>query len=428
MNRIWSSVFLLFTLSLNSAERIPTEELIEGIKSRDGRWFEVEIILFKRNDDDQLKEKFAQQVSRLDRRRQWDLIRQSQKPDLTLLLKQLPECYANKNPLSIDGLQPELFFEQWQTYQTLIYQKWQFTDQLCLLPNESLTGLWQVINQPPTIPLEQLTSVPQQDMPVKVVGGDHDDFHDVYLLAEQNLQLTSHFDKLKNLREITPLLHTGWRLPGLSKARALPMYLVAGKDFSQQFSYDGYPKISIDETPSNEELEQNEANLVSQDAPLLTESRAQVTQFMKELQQGAKIDFKTGKLVKKAVIEQPQHSYELDGFIKVHLDHYLYLEAQYNFRELTSKTIDLNTLIPKDELEFKAVEMGMMSQSSELDSNLAGLESTTEDNNESADSSYEFNYLKTFQFNQTRRLYSGDLHYLDHPKIGMLVQIRKYRH
>ena len=29
----------------NEDKRVPTEELVEGIKSRDGRWFEVEIIL-----------------------------------------------------------------------------------------------------------------------------------------------------------------------------------------------------------------------------------------------------------------------------------------------------------------------------------------------------------------------------------------------
>ncbi|WP_462171697.1 CsiV family protein [Pseudoalteromonas xiamenensis] len=36
--------------------------------------------------------------------------------------------------------------------------------------------------------------------------------------------------------------------------------------------------------------------------------------------------------------------------------------------------------------------------------------------------------LQTARFSQYTRVYSGDIHYLDHPKMGMIIQIRKYKH
>ena len=36
--------------------------------------------------------------------------------------------------------------------------------------------------------------------------------------------------------------------------------------------------------------------------------------------------------------------------------------------------------------------------------------------------------LRTARMSQYTRVYSGDIHYLDHPKIGVIFQIRKYKH
>jgi hypothetical protein len=416
MNKLVWLAILISSISVFAQERVPTEELVEGIKSSDGRWFEVEVILFKRNDNSQINEHFSKDVKSLERRKQWDLIRRFLNPDLSLLLNKLPECHTELNPFLQKDLSGAEFFQYWQLYQEVLYDKWQFTNQLCLMPNESLSGIWRFWQQPPEMENNVFTQVPEQDIPVQVTAGDHDDFHDVYLIGDKNLKLVSHFNKLKQLPDVTPILHTGWRLPGLSKARSLPMYIVAGKNYSNDFRYDGYPIIRNPEIkPIQEEID--DVPPISQDTPLISESRLQVNQFMDKLKRGAKINFQTGKLENSAPRLLPEHSYELDGFIKVHLNHYLYLDAQFNYRELSNETINLNELLPKLDAE---------------DTSLVQTAETSDEqpNNEQVqeDESYEFQFLKTYQFDQTRRLYSGDLHYLDHPKIGVLVQIRKYRH
>ena len=88
------------------------------------------------------------------------------------------------------------------------------------------------------------------------------------------------------------------------------------------------------------------------------------------------------------MIEQPKaplQPWYLDGFFKVNLNHYLYITADFNLMNMTldqQKKEMANTLVPVE--------------------------------------------LKRINFKQSRRVISGEIHYFDHPYMGMIVQIRRF--
>ena len=430
-----------FALEDTSENRpIPTEELIEGIKSLDGRWFEVEVIIFERNDKQSFREEFQQEVKPLEKKRQWDLIREVLQPDISLLLNTLEPCHQDKNPLAnIDskkGTNAERFYQQMMSYQNLLNKEWQFTSELCLLPNESITGLWQYIAVLPELSKEDLSRIPLDEIPNKVTAGDHDDFHNVYTIADQNLKLKSHYFKLKKHPTLNPLLHFGWRQPGLSKPKSRPVYIIAGHNYSEQFRYDGSeileviePKVFTDNALLTEEVEL----LSSANSLLNNKTKQQVDNFIQQLQSGAKVDFKTNELVYPKKVELPDQTWQLDGYIQIHLNHYLFVNAEFNYREPKVRQVNVTEFVNDDSyLEEESLIQELVTETSTSNIEITSeLSDGTSDNTMFDGTTSEFidiNYLENYYFKQNRKFYSGDIHYLDHPKFGVLIQIRKYRH
>lgn len=72
---------------------------------------------------------------------------------------------------------------------------------------------------------------------------------------------------------------------------------------------------------------------------------------------------------------EPLSYWELDGLFKIHLRHYLYITANF----------DVNEKLSNGDIE-------------------------------------------SARFSQFKRVISGEIHYFDHPRMGMIVQIRKYKH
>jgi len=351
----------------------------------------------------------------------------------------LPECHQDKNPLAnLDQskfLSPQAFYKQMMDYQTLINRKWQFTNELCLMPRESLSGYWKLVNQVPNNTQHFDAKLKLSQIPQKITATDYDDLHNVYVIAEENLKLTSHFNKLKNNPHTEPMLHIGWRQPGLSKREARSVYLVAGKNYTNRFKYDGSEKLAPEELGVLSNLTSSELETGEQD---------DVRNFMKKIQSGAVVDFKNSTLVYPKQIQLPDETWELDGFIEVHLDHYLYIEGQFNFRELSKEIIDPEKFLAqltKDKAlesvkELDPLANALSDEGIEIGKNqdiaIADAEGSSEQDALLVDDKNKqlitINYLKNYNFKQTRKSYSGDLHYLDHPKMGILIQVRKYRH
>ncbi len=144
-----------------------------------------------------------------------------------------------------------------------------------------------------------------------------------YVLAPEQLQFKEQRQALSRKGKQL-LLHTGWRFAGQSK-RAAPRFRLFG----------GEQVATLSELPEQ----------LTEDSLLLSPS----THY------------------------EPQ--WQLDGFLKVHLNHYLYITSN-----LVTRAIG------------------------DTDTSVSG------------------------EFSQFRRVISGEIHYFDHPQIGMLVQIRRFNH
>ena len=84
--------------------------------------------------------------------------------------------------------------------------------------------------------------------------------------------------------------------------------------------------------------------------------------------------------------------WELDGILNIYLDHFLYVEIALNLREEGVRNLDISSNSPNE---------------------------TLEKNNKVTP------FLYAFPLTQNRRVRSDEIHYFDHPKMGMILQIRK---
>ena len=81
----------------------------------------------------------------------------------------------------------------------------------------------------------------------------------------------------------------------------------------------------------------------------------------------------------------PEVDWTIDGLFNVHLNHYLYITAEFNVAN-SSLAAHETALLSDPEHQIKAVK-----------------------------------------FSQNRRVISKEIHYFDHPYMGMIVQIRRYK-
>jgi len=275
-----------------------------------------------------------------------------------------------------------------------------------------------------------------------------------YLIADNALLLNDISKRLRWSKEFKPLLHFGWRQVGVTRKKAIPLKLFAGQhvenDYQQALNNyqieltEGEQQTQLlfeqlkatDDTlttndtidnalstnlpntlPKKEsESEQAEANYYARieqqaltrlfsDLETLNGSSSNnplIDQTIKQLAQKNLDDLLTNNEVTNNASEQPLNMAKspvkplqpwfLEGFFKVHLDHYLYISADFNL-------------------------LSSMGQSNTEQSNIRQKKPLIDAEQEE---------VKLINFSQNRRVISGEIHYFDHPYIGMIVQIRRF--
>ena len=244
-----------------------------------------------------------------------------------------------------------------------------------------------------------------------------------YLISSDSLQLKDIYLQLRRSRDFRPLLHLGWRQSLINRKpaeqnKALKIY--AGDHFQQQY---------VEELREVERIKQEtqfEQWLVKQTAQENNESLTETvvtgepTEAISPLM--AKLDYiftqiKEPTIDKEQLIAQiddpkifdtlitqnsldekantvlssqqpiePVQPWYLDGLFRLHLSHYLYITADFNISNLTASELATAKLAGVDELNWQSIP-----------------------------------------FSQNRRVISGEVHYFDHPYMGMVVQIRRYK-
>lgn len=181
-------------------------------------------------------------------------------------------------------------------------------------------------------------------------------------LTKQRLRLNKH-DSFK------PLFHGAWRMPISSQSVQLPLHIFAGENFSlPEMTRLVAVKTELDASNDNDEL---------------TEDQKRVNAEIKAL----------------------KDTWAIDGNLKISLDHYLNVDSQFLVRreisEDESKSIS--------EIEVLSDENGVeiIKESDQIQENT------------------QHTILKEMLFDQKRRLKSEEIHYFDHPLMGMIIQIRK---
>ncbi|MFZ3408869.1 peptidoglycan binding protein CsiV [Vibrio chagasii] len=184
----------------------------------------------------------------------------------------------------------------------------------------------------------------------------------VKMLPYSEYKLTPQKDKLKQHAGFEVLMHTAWRQGDQGKSSAPVFHIQAGKDFSKQFNADGSEKGAV---------------------------TASADGFQEE------------------TIDKPL--YELDGKLQIYVQHYLYAET----------TLDLKAPSVR--------EVKLQEQQIELDSPVSGAESNVQVGNltEISPTVQVEEFLKSYRMDQKRRMRSTETHYLDHPLLGMVIQVRR---
>lgn len=216
--------------------------------------------------------------------------------------------------------------------------------------------------------------------------------NDFIRLDNKLLQLSALHEKLENHRSFKPLLHLAWRMPMESGRTAKPIHLFAGKNFAFDMQKE------IDEKLANLKLEEDKS---TEEQTLLIENEiienASESQLVEKLvNSGSSLNLLTDK-------------WAIDGNFKIYLDHYLFIDSQLIIRQQVTEEI----IQPQPKEKFEIVN-------SEND-----VEVIRQTENETAVEVLQKTVIKEVLFDQNRRLRSGEIHYLDHPLMGIIVQIRK---
>ncbi|OUS28959.1 hypothetical protein A9Q98_06875 [Thalassotalea sp. 42_200_T64] len=222
----------------------------------------------------------------------------------------------------------------------------------------------------------------------RTISGSEDLYAKVpYLLDKSSLQLTHIHKSLRRSKEFRPVLHIGWRQAVVDRNRAIPVRLLAGENLGL-IAKESQVKVELE--PLLQLSEQQKQQI----------TRAHISQIITDIKDGNSNLSEATRLLKQRDItplfseqelsnvtpinnaELPQ-TWEIDGLFKVHLNHYLFINSEFN-------------VIAEVENSF-------------------------------ADGEHSTAGQILIPFKQNRRVISGEVHYFDHPYIGMIVQIRRHQ-
>ena len=434
------------------------------------RWFEIEVILFKQlGNIGILKEQFPDNISSVSvpqNKKHFDLLTPYIQPNLSGVKQFLPLCRDEASNIYLESIQevntplsntlkaithldilniPEVTSKQIElnnsqhlpssdtSYKELMKQRMASfdlhnkelasplfsTQSICIIRRnefERLLSNEQLVNL-------QIDSFNVEALPSKLNASGAHLSDSPYLIANESLLLADIKQRLQWSKEFQPLLHFGWRQVGVTRDKAIPLKLFAGEHLNNQYqqALSDY-QYKIDAAKQTEQFISQEFNGIEQEtvdgetSEVEKEKHAKeqyavvkqqtITQLFNELNNidssniNSLISDVEQQTVEDLIVVNersqdedvllnvanpplvPIQPWFLDGFFKVHLDHYLYITANFN---VLSQSLDKST-------------------------------------NDATDNTN----VKVINFSQNKRAITGEIHYFDHPYIGMIVQIRRF--
>lgn len=383
-------VLITALFSLLSSQAFANSIDVSQVASGD-RWFEVEMIIFQRQPTDNSIEHFNLDDPLVAPARYFDLLQSYYQPDITPLLRQLALCQppASAEPmdealpvatppklagLNVDALshtaqsinQQDLSLQN-QTDVAIDISHYievlqpQPSTALCI--HEPQPPLWQ---QPLFAITQWITDTPLPNPLARQPTASAAHQIVPYLISRDALQLSSVAQQLQQQTGIDVLLHTGFRQAPVTDRRSIASRWYAGLDLQP-------PQHSSDTA-----MVATEGSLSLRPDVLLQQIEQRYQAITQDMQQGNPLQLAQLSAANQLPDEaKPQKEHiplwQLDGFVRVHLDHYLFINTDLILREL-------------------------------------GAEETVQQQ----------------RIQLSRRVISGEMHYLDHPRLGIVLQIRRY--
>ncbi|WP_026970302.1 peptidoglycan binding protein CsiV [Aliagarivorans marinus] len=230
------------------------------------------------------------------------------------------------------------------------------------------------------------------------------------MLSAAQLELKDEFARLNAHDAYTPLMHIGWREVVAPRNRAKHYQLVAGRDFSDRFADSG---LLHGQDPLEPAADDSELPSIQQPIELQDDEQSSLDLALNDLLSDASTDEPA----------QVNPLWELDGGIQVYLQHYLYIDAQFLLRR--PELVKVVTEAAEAEMAEPEVPEAITDEPNEVVL-IGGLDDVEPAESSSSISQSEYQQqLQSFRFDQRRRVRSGEVHYFDHPLMGMLIQIRR---
>ena len=329
------------------------------------RWFEVEVLLFKHTVDQDISERFPLKVEPIKTGSATDLIATVVNRDYHNLRANLALCELPEND-------------------------WQWRELPCRYNDESLSIK---INGSPFNRPSKLSQLDR--LPVHFAGKTKDlnTARSPFLVAKDHWVLNETEQTLEQRGLAEPLLHLAWQQPVFGRDDNYKFRLYGGKNFAERYQFNGFmkPDDGVKYAPSDPGVDNDP----------LARRMQNIDELFTILNQGDH-RFGVNKGGQSLAPLQPETTdtpvWELDGTLHVFLvGNYLHIKGDFNLRE------EALVAPPSGSLTDQASEM-LTSKQAQVDGE---------------------RFLRSYRFDQLRRVISHETHYFDHPKLGMIVQIRR---
>jgi len=278
------------------------------------------------------------------------------------------------------------------------YSSQSFAEELCAIDKSTFDSYQQTQSR------FSYTGFPVDSIGLTLDGAEDYTTTEPYLLSKDSLKLKSIVNQLRRSRDFKPLLHLGWRQITKLKNLAIPVHLFAGDNLDYHYQ----ESLALYQQQLNESLQQEqtindilfsdqqisgltaEEQAIQERIKLIVEQAdvddKELTQILEELEVGA-LALKSNDalmLAKKPL--PPVQSWSIDGFLKIEVSRYLHLTADFNVVDTSLAEQATKRLQPDNDLTVKSI-----------------------------------------RFQQNKRMRSKEIHYFDHPYMGMIVQIRRHK-
>ncbi|MCG7531667.1 peptidoglycan binding protein CsiV [Psychrobium sp. MM17-31] len=242
-----------------------------------------------------------------------------------------------------------------------------------------------------------------------------------YLLDQSRLEMSELVKKLRWQKDTKPLLHLGWRQPTLARHLAKPIHLFAGEDYSQEFDVNGQDKARLaQEAALAKEKLELEGQLQEEsvvDKYSTSDTLVEPNTLPQPLP-STNIEDILGELKAQQPVED-QPLWRLDGLLKIYLNHYLFIETDFDLRKVEQVKQLINDDVTDELLEQELV---LNDAFSNQENNAADVE-----NPDTTSQTRFVSQLTSHPMKQHRRVRSKEIHYFDHSTLGMIIQIRRFK-